>query len=432
MNRYRQQQPFTDIYPLAHGLLLVTVLCFVVMVVWASWAELDEVTTGEGRVIPSGQVQLVQNLEGGILAELLVHEGDVVEKGQVLLRIDDTQFSASFRESSSRSGNLKVRIARLEAEIAGKGHFVPERKLQDEELAELIRSEQELFTARRQELESATGILRKQVAQKEQELLELASVRNQLSKRLALVRKELAITEPMVKQGVMSSVELLRLQREEAELEGQQQTATLTVPRVEMALKELRSKAEEPAITFRTRAQAELNEAKAELRGMSESMTALKDRVTRTAVRSPVHGSVIRVRVNTIGQVVRAGVDLVEIMPLEESLLVEARVRPADIAFLRPGQEGMVKLTAYDFSIYGGLPGRLSHISADTITDEKGEHHYLVQVRTQKNHLGTEDHPLPIIPGMVATVDVLTGRKSVLDYLLKPILKVKQNALRER
>lgn len=420
-----------DVSALAHLLLIAIVAFFAIALYWAKQAELDEVTAGSGKVIPSGQVRLVQSLEGGILSALLVTEGEVVTQGQILLHIDDTQFQASYRESHLRYLSLAARAARLEAEAGGLESITfPEKVLKEQ--PELVANEKKLWTSSQEEIAASIGRLTDQIDQRKQELVELQAAHKQIRRRLDLLGTELKLTEPMVKQGIMSEVELLRLRREVAKLEGELENATLTIPRVSSLLKEAQSKAREPRLTFRNQAQSELNKTRAELQQLAENITGLKDRVTRSTVRAPVNGTVIRVRIHTIGQVIRSGMDLVEIMPLDEALLVEARIRPADIAFLRPGQETMVKFTAYDFSIYGGLKGTLTQISADAITDEKGENFYKIQVRTQKNHLGNQDHPLPIIPGMVATTHIITGKKTVLDYLLKPILKVRANALRER
>ncbi|MBF0625829.1 MAG: HlyD family type I secretion periplasmic adaptor subunit [Magnetococcales bacterium] len=416
--------------PMSHMLLMFVFLFFAAALVWAWRASVDEVTVGEGQVIPSGKIQVVQNLEGGIVSELLVKKGEMVARGMVLLRIDDTQAQASFRENRARYLALLARVARLQAEAEDKPFQPPPEVVR--ERPDQAASENDLYLNRRNSLAAAIEIIQKQVAQKEQELVELSATKKQISRRLELARKEMHITAPMVKQGVMSQVELLRLEREVAELEGALENATLSIPRVQSVLEETRRKADEPRLEFRSQTLAALNEARGELAGMQESSTALEDRVTRTAVRSPVRGTVIRLLVNTIGQVVRPGMDLVEIMPLEDNLLIEARIRPADIAFLRPGLPTLVKFTAYDFAIYGGLPGELAHISPDTITDSSGESYYQIQVRTGKSHLGTPENPLPIIPGMVAMVDIITGRKTVLDYLLKPILKARANALRER
>ncbi|MBF0114778.1 MAG: HlyD family type I secretion periplasmic adaptor subunit [Magnetococcales bacterium] len=417
-------------HPFAHMLLFLIALFLGITIVWASMADLDEVTVGFGKVVPSGQVKVVQSLEGGILAEMSASEGEIVNKDQVLLNIDDTQFQASFRESRSKFLGLTARAARLEAEANDAALRIPKVVL--EEKPELAGNEEKFFESHKKELKSTVSMLENQVEQRQHELNGLIATEKQLRHRLELSRKELHLTEPMVKQGIMSEVELLRMRREVAELEGNLETTILTIPRTRSMLEEAKIKVKDPTITFRSKAQLELNEVRSELNQLTESLTGLQDRVRRTAIRSPVRGTVIRVRVHSIGQVIRSGMDLVEIMPLDDSLLVEAQIRPADIAFLRPGQKTMVKFTAYDFSIYGGLVGHLEQISADAIANEKGESFFKILVRTQVNHLGTPERPLPIIPGMVATTDILTGKKSVLDYLLKPILKAKANALRER
>lgn len=418
------------IHPFVHLLLFVILLFMISALLWANAAELDEVTVGIGKVIPSGQVKLVQSLEGGILSELKTAEGDLVEKNQVLLNIDDTQFQSSYHESQTRFIALTAQAARLAAEANHTALLIP--TMVSEVQPELAANEEKLFVSRQRELKSTISMLEQQVAQRQQELLGLEATEKQLRHRLKLARRELKLTEPMVKQGIMSEIELLRLRREVSELEGHRENTVLTIPRTQSMLDEAKTKAKEPMITFRSRSQSELNRIRSELNQLAASLAGLKDRVNRTSIRSPVRGTVIRVRVHSIGQVIRSGMDLVEIMPLDDSLLVEARIRPADIAFLRPGLKTMVKLTAYDFSIYGGLEGKLEQISADAITDEKGENFFKILVRTQSNRLGTRKKPLPIIPGMVATTDILTGKKSVLDYILKPILKAKARALRER
>ncbi len=417
-------------HPLAHLLLFMIALFVVAALFWAAAAELDEVTVGVGKVVPSGQVKLVQSLEGGILSELSVSEGEIVNKDQVLLNIDDTQFQAPFRESHAKFLALTARAARLEAEANDAVLFTPAIVLQEK--PEAAANEEKLFTSHKQELKSTVSMLENQVDQRQQELTGLIATEKQLRHRLELLRKELSLTEPMVKQGIMSEVELLRMRREVVELEGNLENTVLTIPRTRSMLEEARTKVKDPVLTFRSKAQMELNEVRSELGQLTESLTGLEDRVKRTAIRSPVRGTVIRVRVHSIGQVIRSGMDLVEIMPLDDSLLIEAQIRPADIAFLHPGQTTKVKFTAYDFSIYGGLVGQLEQISADAIANEKGESFFKILVRTHVNHLGSADHPLPIIPGMVATTDILTGKKSVLDYMLKPILKARYNALRER
>jgi len=241
------------------------------------------------------------------------------------------------------------------------------------------------------------------------------------------------MSEPLVAEGAMSRVEILRLQRSANDIHGELTAARLSIPRLESSLNEAKSKLSELEIRFHTEALEELNLAKSELDITTESVMALEDRVTRTRVLSPVKGTIKQLKVTTIGGVIQPGMDLVEIVPLEDQLLIEAEIRPADIAFLHPGQKAMVKLTAYDFSIYGGLEAELEHISADTITNEEdGESYYLIRLRTDKNYLEKNGEKLNIIAGMTADVDILTGKKSVLDYILKPILKARSRALRER
>jgi membrane fusion protein, adhesin transport system len=415
----------------AHILLFSIALFFIIFILWADWAVMDEVTVGTGKVIPSGQVRLVQNLEGGILSSLQVKEGDLVEKEQILLQVNDTQFRASFRESRIQYLSLKARETRLEAEATEKPLLKFPQTVLDEQ-PEMVINEQNLWKSNQNELQAAIKTLKKQLDQRKQEQVELLAAKKQIRRRLNLTKEEYNLTAPMVKKGIISKVELLRLRRSVTELEGEYESTSLAIPRTRSAMEEAKNKISESLTSFRNRAQAQLNETHSELQKLTESMAALKDKVTRTDIRSPVKGTVIRVRVHTIGQVIRSGMDLVEIMPINDNLLIEAQIRPSDIAFLRPGQKTIVKITAYDFSIYGGLPGILTQISADAITDEKGEDFYKIQVRTNSNQLGTPQNPLPIIPGMVATADILTGKKSVLDYLLKPILKTKTNALRER
>ncbi len=280
-------------------------------------------------------------------------------------------------------------------------------------------------------MQATVNILEQQKNQKSQEIRELKSKQSQLEKSRNLVQQELKITRPLVKQGIMSEVELLRLERQANDIQGEMETTRLGIPRIESALEEVKQKIEEAAVNFRSLAQSELNENKAKLSGLSESNVALEDRVKRTAVRSQVRGTVKQIKVNTVGGVVQPGMDLLEIVPLEDNLLIEAKVRPSDIAFLHSGQSAMIKFTAYDFSIYGGLTAKLEHISADSITNEKGEPFFLIRLRTDKNYLGDIKH-LPIIPGMITTVDILTGRKTILDFLMKPLNKIRERAFRER
>jgi adhesin transport system membrane fusion protein len=413
-----------------HSLLFLTLLFFVAAGWWAYETELDEVTRGEGKVIPSSKVQVIQNLEGGILAEVLVAEGDAVEKDQALLKIDDTRFASSFRETQLKYWELLARSKRLEAESEGKAFIVPTEV--EKEQPALALNEKALFDSRKLELNSAISVLKQQEQQRRQELVEKQARQKQLERSYNLSNEELQMSEPLVAQGVMSPVEILRLKRSVNDLKGDMDANRLAIPRIRATLAEVRQKIDEQQVRFKTEATTQLSEVRAELERTKESLFSSEDRVTRTQVRSPVKGTIKQLKINTVGGVIQPGMDLIEIVPIEDNLLIEAHIRPADIAFLRPGQEAMIKLTAYDFSIYGGLPAKLERISADTITNDNDESFYLIYLRTEQNYLDSSKGPLSIIPGMTASVDILTGKKSVLDYLLKPIIKAQNEALRER
>lgn len=413
-----------------HAVVWITVAFIVIGIVWANFATIDEVAHAEGRVVPSGQTQVVQNLEGGILAEVLVKEGARVEQGQPLIRLDDTRFASSYNESKLGVFALRARIARLQAEIDGKPFEPPDGFPAEHQ--DIIEDERELYEARTEELDSSLDILEQQLAQERQNLEELKAREESLSRNAELAQEELEMTAPLVDTGAVSRVELLRLRVAVNDSLGQLERVQLAIPKAESNIEEARDKLAERRQQFRREARAALNEAKNQLSRLTISNVALEDRVARTEVRSPVDGTVKQVLVNSRGAVIQPGMDLVEIVPSDDSLLIEARVRPADIAFIHPGQPATVKLTAYDFAVYGGLDGKLEFISADTITDDRGEHFFKIEVRTNKTHLGTEDNPLPIIPGMVATVDILTGKKTVMDYILKPLRRAQEAALSER
>jgi len=413
-----------------HSLLILTLAFFVAAAWWAYETSLDEVTRGDGKVVPSSRIQVIQNLEGGILSEVLVAEGQIVEKGEVLLKIDDTRFSSSFREIELKYYELLARSTRLKAESQDIKFVVPPEVMEvDPVLAE---NEMALYKTRQLELDSAISVLKQQEKQRKQELVERYARQSQLKRSYELSDRELKMSEPLVEAGVLSEVEILRLKRSANDLFGEMEANRLAIPRIKSAINEAKQKIEEQKVQFRTGAAGQFSEVNAELARTKETVFSLEDRVTRTQVRSPVKGTIKLLKINTVGGIIQPGMDLVEIVPIEDNLLIEAKIRPADIAFLRPGQEAMIKLTAYDFSIYGGLPAKLERISADTITNEKDESFYLIYLRTEKNYIDSSKGMLNIIPGMTTTVDILTGKKTVLNYLLKPILKAKNEALRER
>ncbi|SDE79335.1 HlyD family type I secretion periplasmic adaptor subunit [Rhodospira trueperi] len=429
--RHRVQAETIGPSRLAYVVVVLVAAFFVIAVLWAKYTVIDEVTRGEGRVIPSSKIQVIQNLEGGIVKEMLVQPGELVEPGQVLMRLAAVGFGSDLGELEARRRTLTARIARLTAEAVGTELRMPaELAAQD---PNGVRAERELMRSRRESLEIQISILEDQVAQRRQELLELEHKVEQARESLSLINEEISITRPLVNSGVVPRIDLLRLRREANDLEGEIEASELAIPRAEAAMKEASQRIEEKYLAFRTEAQTELNEARAELASVQERLTAAQDRVQRTEIRSPVRGVVKTLHVRTIGGVIRPGMDIMEIVPVDDTLLVEARIRPSDIGFLRPGLEAMIKFTAYDFSIYGGLRGTLESISADSIVDEKtDESYFLVTLRTDENKLTRKGEELPLMPGMVASVDILTGKRSILDYLLKPILKTQSRALTER
>lgn len=415
----------------SHLILWLAFFFVVIALIWANYATLDEVTRGSGKIIPSSHIQVVQNLEGGILSEILIKEGDLVEKGQALLQLDEVRFASSLNETRLKYYELLANTARLTAETTGQPLKIPQEAI--ENYPSYAEHTRHLYDSRKSELEANIQVLRQQAVQKEQELIELRSKQEQIARSYQMLKKEMDMSEPLVAQGAMSEVELLRLKRSANDLNGELSSARLAIPRLQASLAEIKNKMTEQKIRFQTDAMKQLNETKSELDRTSESVLALKDRVTRTRILSPLKGTVKQLKITTIGGVIQPGMDLVEIVPIDDQLLVEAEIRPADIAFLRPGQDAMVKLTAYDFSIYGGLDAKLEHISADTIINEQDKKsYYQIRLRTTKNHLEKNGETLNIIAGMNADVDILTGKKTVLDYLMKPILKARQRALRER
>lgn len=375
--------------PGANLLLAGILVSLTVILIWASIADLEEVSRGLGKVIPSRSVQVIQSLEGGILSEIHVSEGETVEEGQLLVRIDDTLFASQVSENVARREILTAQIARLEAEFEG----LEEPSFPEELVSkrpDLVAQQTELFESRRRLRDESISVV---------------------ERSLTLAEEEMEMTGPLANRGVVSKVEKLRLDRELNELRGQVQTIQNE---------------------YRRKALEEKEAAAAELESLMETMKAHEDRVLRAKVRAPVAGTVNKIHIKTVGGVIGAGADIMEIVPVDDTLLVEANVRPSDIAFLHPGQEAMTKITAYDFAIYGGLPGKVEHISATTIQEEDGERFYQIKVRTESNTLEHNGHELPIIPGMVAEVDVITGKRTVLQYLLKPFNRAKGRAFTER
>lgn len=411
-------------------LLIVITSLIIIFVAWTHFATLDEVTRGDGRVIPSSNVQVVQNLEGGIVEEIRIKAGDVVHKGDILVKIDDTGFASSFDEQRQKYFSLKARIARLEGELADKAPLFDAELMAEGQ--EFVQSETALANARKEQFFSQISILKRQIEEQEQNLQENRRLRENSEKKIQLLQEELKLTKPLAEQNIVPQIEILRLEREINDTRAELDQSSFAIIKAQNSKSEAGDRVDEKIGSYKTDILAELASAREEFKRLKSTMVSAQDRVDRTDVRSPVKGTVKRVLVSTIGGVIKPGMDIVEVVPFEDTLLIEAKIKPQDIAFLRPNQEAKVRLSAYDFSIYGGLDAQLEQISADAITDDEGQSFYQIRVRTDKSYLGTEEKPLPIMPGMVAEVDILTGKKTVWQYLMKPILKAKQKALTER
>lgn len=412
-------------------ILYAIIITFAWLLIWASQAEIDEITRGTGKIIPSGKNQAVQNLEGGIVSEILIKEGDEVKKDQIILKIDNKNFSSSYGESQLRLEELQAKYLRLNAEANNKPFKFDKNR--DSNNSNAVMFELSLHDSNIAQLNEQIRIINEQLRQRESELNELKNKIAQTQTSYNLALKEKGIMEPLFRKGLVSEVEFLQLQRRLNDLKGELDAARLSVPRVNSTINEVRNKIAEARLAFQNNAKRELNEVSAEIARLNESQINLSDRVDRTFVRSPVNGIVSKLMVHTVSGVIKPGESIAEIVPLEDKLVAEVKIKPADVAFLRPDLDAIVKFTAYDFSIYGGLQGKVTQISADTQTDEKtGESYYLVRVETDKNYLGNEAKPLRIKVGMIVSADIITGKKTILDYLLKPILKAKNNALTER
>jgi membrane fusion protein, adhesin transport system len=414
--------------------VVTAAICILGFVLWAGLAKLDEVTRGDGKVIPSSKTQLVQSLEGGIIKDVLVRTGDTVQKGDVLVRIDDTGFSSNLGEVAAKALALGVKSARLRHEAEGELEQPPAFPADlNTRAPNIVSNELSLFKDRQKSLASQLNVLQERVEQRLLELKEAKASMDRAKEVFALANQEMKLKKPLADRGIVPKTDLIRLQREVADASGQISVLKETLPKLEASIRESKALMSEQRQKFREEARAELSQVEAELSVSDETLRGAKDRVARTDIKSPVAGIVNKLNANTVGGVVQAGQTILEIVPLDDALLVEARIRPADIAFVHPNQRAVVKLTAYDFSIYGGLEGNVELISADSVYDEQlRESFYLVTIKTVENRLKAGKEELPIIPGMVASVDILTGKKSVLDYLLKPINKARQEALRER
>ncbi len=398
-------------------------------ITWMNLAEIDVVVRGSGKVVPSQQLQVVQSLEGGVVSDILTTEGDIVELNQPLIKISDVAFSSSFEENRLQYLKLRADILRLQAEADG-SEFKSDKKIL-EAAPDLMRAARRLYETRQQQLQQSLQILTEQMHQLESELIEAQAKRRQLKRSLALMREEIELKEPLVKRGLVGQVEFLQLKQRENELQGEIESVELSSPRIRSTIKESKRKIKQSQLDFKSEARENLNDAAAEASRIAETQQALKDRVQRTVVRSPVKGTVTRLHINTVGGVIAAGGPILEIVPYGDRLIIEIHINPSDIANISVGMLARLKFSAYDFAVYGSLDGEVSFVSADTITNEEGESYYVVRINPKRDYLGRKNRPLPIRVGMTVESDIITDKKSILEYLLKPIKRGLGKALRE-
>lgn len=419
---------------LARATIFVVAALIACFVAWAAYTTVEEITRGEGRVVPASRTQLVQASEPGVIAEITVQVGQVVRRGDLLVRLDDTTTTSSLGEQVARARALKASATRLRQEEAGEFDRPLECPQEILDVAPgVCENEQRLLTARHQNFEAKRSVLEARLTQRRSELGEARANLNRLNDSLAVSAQEAELVTTMVRRGLMARTEQMRVEREQTELKGQLALTAETIERASAAVREAEIQVQELPLQLKQEALGELSQTLAELSVVEESIRGASDRVRRTDIRSPVDGIVNTLEQNTIGAFVQPGTVVAGIVPTSDTLIVEARVSPKDVAFIRNGQPALIKISAYDFSIFGGLSGSVSNISADSLVDqETGEAFYQVQVKTAAAELTRAGRSYPIIPGMVGTVEIMTGSKSILDYLLKPINKARDEALRER
>ena len=411
----------------ARGLLYLVTLVLLLLVIWSYFAEIDEVAKGDGKVIPSQQLQVLQSYDGGIVQEILVREGQAVKAGQVLLKVDPTRFMSSLEENTTQFAALAAKVQRLSA--LTQGEVLRFNRNLREKAPTIIENERKLYNSNLAELDEVAAGSDSRIMQRRQDVEEERANLSQYQNVLSLSKKELAVTKPLLASGAVSEIEILRLERQIVELEGNIAKSKVAIERGLNAIEEEIIKKEEARLKLVNRWNQELTDATAEMATLQQSQTSLEDVVSQAALKSPINGTVQRLLINTIGGVITPGSAVVELVPQDDQLIVEAKVSPKDIAFIREGQQAILKFSAYDFTIYGGMSAEVQHISADAITNEKDETYYLVRLETKKS---IANEALEILPGMIVQVDILTGKKTVLNYILSPLFNVTASALRER
>ncbi|AKR55657.1 secretion protein HylD [Devosia sp. H5989] len=401
---------------------------------WASLAQIDEISRAEGRVIPSSKMQVIQSAEAGVVTEILVRTGEQVKKGQQLIQLDDTTTASSAGEVEAKVNALQAQVARLRIEYQGKsadGFVCPPDVLAA--APAVCDNEADLLKARQQTLDQGKQVLLQRVEQRQRELSEALANQSRLTDANRQAAEKLALVEPMAKKNLVSQTDLINAQRDVTDTKGQLEAVVESIGRLNAAVAEAQLQVKQADLQFRQDALTDLTTRLAELASAQQTLRGAADRVSRTDIRSPVDGIVNNMAVNTIGAFVSPGERLVDIVPVEDTLLVEAKLKPSDVAFILPGQPANIKITAYDFSIFGGLRGEVQNVSADSIVDpDTRETYYLVLIKTDQSALEYNGKKLPILPGMVSSVEILTGKKTILQYLMKPINKARDEALRER
>ena len=424
----------TDFHEVRRGtrmLLLVIAGVVFTLLLWAAVAEVETVTRAEGKVIPSARLQLVQSLEGGIVESIRVQQGQQVRQGEVLATLSAAQVGADLNSRNQQQLALQAKVARLTALAEGsEPQFDP---LLQRDGALLVSHELAAFRSQQMRHTADLAVLDAQLRQRQEELSESRITADTAAKTLRIAQEERTMVAEMVQRGLEPKLELVRLERVIADAAGRAAAAKVAINRIEAAIVETESRRQSATGQFRAEALVELNQALAELQSLEQALPALRDKVARTELRAPVAGVVNRLLVATIGGVVAPGEPVVEIVPIDEQLLIEALVQPKDIAFIGIGHPAKVKISAYDYAIYGALDGRVTNIGADVVTlGEPGQPFYQVRIETDRNVLESLDRELPMMPGMQAQVDIITGSRTVLQYLTKPLVGVKENAFRER
>ncbi len=410
-------------------LVWIVFISVFLLLLWAGFSNLDVIVRGMGQVVPSQRIQLIQNLEGGILEEILVKEGEIVEENQLLARIENVSAGSQYREALIRSLDLQATIARLKALIENTDPLYPEEVLENQEL---VNRHNNIFKAMKEQEQAELDILISQAEAQLKEASELKAKEKELKTSLELVTKQRQLAEVAMRQGAYSELEFLGIEQNVQKIKSDLIALEHSIPRVEIKAREMQERQKSYDAERRLKHNQEIGLNESQLISLQELLKAGSDKVSRTELRTPVRGVVKRIYQTTVGGVLAPGATLMDIVPLDDNLIIEARFSPADIAFLSPNLPAIVRFSAYDFSVYGSMDASVDTISADTLQDNNGMIFYIVKIKTKDTVFKTQGRELPIIAGMQAEVDIVTGKKTILDYILKPILKVTNRAFREQ